>query len=462
VGTAFDECRKQAGEQFKNNKEPEIRIADLTSRPEAELLAEHSDKIRANSQAIDEELTNAKNPESEKAEILSRTLKDVDALNRLIGVELRIRNAVLAWLDNLGLQISNYPELLKKIGASIEIGADIATPTWNRWHSVWHKFGIVVIDEVRGLGRDLKALVEKWEKDARANSNLQGSEQAIQDASSKASDIQGAEDKAPNNSESAHTVRRRVLIDMARRDHASVKLRQSAIDELVTAYDRHGDTFQLLAERARNDPNQSVRRYCISAIGKLRAKDHDYAQVLDSLMDVYKHERLSSIGTLIMKQIKLNISARHRNERVRSFLNDVILSDGAADQKNLAIDAIRDNFSNDNECISCILQAAREDKDLYVRCHALNSMSHEFGYDTKAQDVVFDILRRDPVRMVRFAALKTIERVRDYWPNTDRFLQGLLHQTNDRQFRNAIKRVLNRVDDSEDTDAESEIDELKK
>jgi HEAT repeat protein len=179
-------------------------------------------------------------------------------------------------------------------------------------------------------------------------------------------------------------------------------------------------------------------------------------------MNVYKNERLSSIGTLIMKQIKLNISGRHRNERIRSFLNDVILSDGATDQKNLAIDAIRDNFSNDNECINCILQAARDDKSLYVRCHALNSMTHEYAYDTKARDVVFDILRRDPARMVRFAALKTIERLKDYWPDTDRFLQGLLHQTNDRQFRNAIKRVLNRVDDSEETNVESEIDERQK
>jgi hypothetical protein len=438
VGTALDECRKQTGILFEDDETQDILVADLSAQPGAQDLAKQSDRIRTGAQKLGDELNRSMASESKQADALARSLIDLYGLNKLIGVELRIPNAVLSWLKGLGRLILDYPELLKKLGSSLEVGSDIADPAWNRWHNAWHKIGTVVINEVRGFGRDLKDLVEKWEAKADAAANNQKSHSGHSPTS-----LEKEEGLSPSvGITTDYDTRRRILIEMSQRNNASVKLRQGAMIDLVSDFGNHKETFKLLVERLINDPNQSVRRYCLSAIGDARPQETSYVEFLDTMMEVYHHERIPSIGIIILKKIATSISTNGDNTQLYSFLIKLLDGNFPDDHKTTVIKILRKDFSIRAETLDRILQTAKNDASIDVRCRALSSLSDSFGSDERAEKVVFEIIQRDPNRGVKYAALKALERNFYSWTDSKKFLTSIAERTKDKTLANEMNRIL--------------------
>ncbi len=436
VGTALAECRKQAGELADDEPEGEPRVSNLADQSGASELAQQSKQVAEHSRDLNQELQSSKNSESVRSENLSRSLTDVEGLTTLVGVELGAKFAVLSWLKSLGKHLSNYPELLRKIGSALDIGADIAVPAWNRWSGVWHKIGLVVIEEVRGLGQDLKKQVDKWEeengigslKDTDVDSILEGDEGAGEGHLSTRRD---------------GDVRRHVLIDMAMRRNGTVKLRQGAIFDLVSDYGDHEETFRLLADRAVNDPSQGIRRYCINEMGNIEFNEKNYRDMHKTLIDVFEKEQISEIRSAVLKVITKNIAARRYNIDIGNFLRRLIYTpEHTTAQKTAAIRALRQYFQSDPETLTTILFAARRGSDGELRVRALSTIFGQFGDDDVTRDTVFSIAREQGDAGVRHAALNVIESHLHTWEGCYKLLASIEDNTRDAALRKRLRRLL--------------------
>ncbi|MDQ0135305.1 PAS domain-containing protein [Neorhizobium galegae] len=98
---------------------------------------------------------------SSRAEQFSRTLVDVETSNGLAEAEASFSLSVSKWLRPLVTNLRIYPDILKKIGISMQIGVDIAQPLWDRWGDFWSNVENLLFDEIRKTGKAFEELATK-------------------------------------------------------------------------------------------------------------------------------------------------------------------------------------------------------------------------------------------------------------------------------------------------------------
>lgn len=434
VSTALATCRRQAGEAASASEdEASEQIVDASARSGTNELSSHANSIRSQATELNEELQSSRNPQSDRGDNLARSLTDLDILASLVEMALSSKDAAVSWVKSLGRFFANYPALLRKLGSALVIGADIAKPAWDRWHAVWHRIGLVVIEEVKGLGLDLGKLVEAWENEWVAR---KVSDSKAQDPGET---VRPPEEPQPAAND--HDTRRAVLIEMAKRTKNNSRLRQGALADLVFSYRDHEETFRLLANRAVNDQSQGIRRFCVAEMGKIEFNDKNYVRLHSSLVDVFRSEHVPDIRTAIMKVVAKNISPRRDNSGVSPFLREVVASPKCSPpQKSLAIKSLRAYFQYEPETLSTILLATR-DKEGEVRARALATISDEFGADDLTRDIVFALANGDQDDGVKHAALNAVERQLHIWKGCYALLANLEKHTNDSSVLKHISRL---------------------
>ena len=73
-------------------------------------------------------------PESSGADDLKRQFRDSRILNRLARTESLFHKIVPSWLRLLTSRLKEYPALIRKTAAGLQVGVDISKLFWTRWN----------------------------------------------------------------------------------------------------------------------------------------------------------------------------------------------------------------------------------------------------------------------------------------------------------------------------------------
>jgi len=156
VGTALDQYRQLAGAVLDDTVTGE---PTATARDEPTVKQAAGDARRLEQILHDgaRQVDDMAEPGSANIDRLTRRMRDAEGLARSAGAELRMRTIVIRWFRNIAASLRNYPDLIRRAGAAVQVGADIARPLAHVWHEFEKRGMDLVLQTTTDVGN---ALVE--------------------------------------------------------------------------------------------------------------------------------------------------------------------------------------------------------------------------------------------------------------------------------------------------------------
>ena len=159
VSTTLDEYRQLATATPDSPFKEHVSI--FVTEPDRAVAVAQSLRLQEYTQNAANVINSVAIEGSPRAEQFSRALVDVKTSNGLAEAEASFGLSVSKWLRPLVANLRIYPDILKKIGISMQIGVDIAQPLWDRWGDFWANVENLLFDEIRKTGKAFEDLATK-------------------------------------------------------------------------------------------------------------------------------------------------------------------------------------------------------------------------------------------------------------------------------------------------------------
>jgi len=156
VGTALDQYRQLAGAVPDDTVTGEP-TATARDEPTVKQAAGDARRLERTLHDAARQVDDMAEPGSANIDRLTRRMRDAEGLARSAGAELRMRTIVIRWFGNIATSLRNYPDLIRRAGAAVQVGADIARPLAHAWHEFEKRGMDLVLQTTTDVGN---ALVE--------------------------------------------------------------------------------------------------------------------------------------------------------------------------------------------------------------------------------------------------------------------------------------------------------------
>jgi hypothetical protein len=334
VGTALDECERQSGHDDRDIEEP--RVVQDRDNPTIQEISQKSSGVSHEARDAADVLDEARNPDSTKADELSRNLRDVEALGRIASAELSFPTTVASWIARIAREISDGPANIKRLGKALQVGADLTRLSYLRWGEVWHRLEETVVDEIERLGQDLEDYAQRLEgkRGARGNSDIDSRE-----------------------------VRRRVLLEMSKSSEKTQRI--EALKTMWSEFGSHPETISALIEGAFPPVGRAIRIFCGVTLASAFRSNKLGDRGVSILSDVYQKATFDVRLRLIraLAEVHTDTIKGEERTRLRDFLFNVFEANADNKLTQLAFEGIVNHFDTEFNIVAQTLQAVRRDQN---------------------------------------------------------------------------------------------------